>query len=158
MLMSDDGVGVHAIRHLTGALSNPSPDIEFVDGGTLGYLLIDRVANADLMIVLDAANIGRPPGEYLTFEGQRVYEFLGEGQNRSVHEVGLIDLVQMLELGKNGPNELFLVGIQPENLDWGDELSPSVSEKLPEIAGLVEARIDDWRRCAVSAPNGEASL
>jgi hydrogenase maturation protease len=132
--------------------------IEFIDGGTLGYLLIDRVADADLLIVLDAANLGAVAGAHRVVQGEDVYDFLSDRRNRSVHEVGLIDLVQMLDLGKTGPNELFLVGIQPENLDWGLDLSPSVSEKLTEIAGLVEARIDDWRRCAVAAPKGEASL
>ena len=45
-LMSDDGWGIHVIHHLQALPGNPSwPEgqIDLIDGGTLGYLLLERL-------------------------------------------------------------------------------------------------------------------
>ena len=148
VLMSDDGAGVHIVRHLIRSFTCRGAeffgDVDLVDGGTLGYLLIDRVSNADLMIVLDAANIGEAPGSFRPYEGDLVYEFLSDRQNRSVHEVGLIDLIQMMDLSGEAPKDLVLVGVQPESIDWGERLSPSVQKIVPIVAEEVERLLDAW--------------
>lgn len=146
-LMSDDGVGGHLIKRLSETLS-PSfcvaNRVELIDGGTLGYLLIDLVAASDLLIVLDAAKLGAAPGAYRVVEGADVYDFLSDRQNRSVHEVGLIDLIQMLDLSGSAPRELVVIAIQPESVDWGANLSASVQEIVPMVAAEVERRLDAW--------------
>lgn len=146
-LMSDDGVGGHLIKRL-GEMHNPgvlsANGIELIDGGTLGYLLIDRVAETDLLIVLDAAKIGAPPGAYRIVDGAGVYEFLSDRQNRSVHEVGLIDLIQMLDLSGEAPRELVVIAVQPESVEWGEDLSPSVQQVLPKVVLEVERLINAW--------------
>ena len=71
-IMGDDGLGIHAIRDLQSTqceMSQSSSPIEFLDGGTLGYLLIDRLMGAEGLIVVDAANLGGEAGELKTLEG-----------------------------------------------------------------------------------------
>lgn len=153
-LMSDDGVGSYLIEQLklsVPAVLHSSNRIKLLDGGTLGYLLIDRVAEADLLIVLDAANLGTSPGTFRVIRGDDVYDFLSDRQNRSVHEVGLIDLIQMLDLSGAGPKELVLIGVQPENVDWGERLSPSVQKSAPIVAHEVERLLDLWMRDSVGS-------
>jgi hydrogenase maturation protease len=162
-LMSDDGVGGHLIRRL-GERHNPAllsaNGIELIDGGTLGYLLIDRVAETDLLIVLDAAKLGALPGTYRTVEGAGVYEFLADRQNRSVHEVGLIDLIQMLDLSGEAPRELVVIAIQPESVDWGEDLSLSVQQAMPQVVLEVERLINAWlpTACEQSATHANREL
>jgi hydrogenase maturation protease len=161
--MSDDGAGIHLVRHLEERRARngrQNDQIELIDGGTLGYLLIDRVADADLLIVLDAANLGAVPGTYRVVQGEDVYDFLSDRQNRSVHEVGLIDLIQMLDLSNKGPRDLVLIGIQPETIGWGEKLSPSITKMVPAIGGEVERLLNAWierpSHCVFVAPNLEA--
>jgi len=50
------------------------------------------------MLVFDAANIGGAPGTIRLFEGAAMDRFLTSTRRRSVHEVGLIDLLDMARL------------------------------------------------------------
>jgi hydrogenase maturation protease len=159
-LMSDDGVGGHLIKRLGDTLSPAfcsANGVELIDGGTLGYLLIDRVAEADLLIVLDAAKLGAAPGTYRIVEGADVYDFLSDRQNRSVHEVGLMDLIQMLDLGGGAPRELVVIGVQPEIVDWGPNLSPNVEKNAPAVAAEVERLLDAWLAKQSGEPVDQAS-
>jgi Ni,Fe-hydrogenase maturation factor len=46
--MSDDGVGIHVIRDLQGLQRDrllPEGNIEILDGGTLGFLLVETAGS-----------------------------------------------------------------------------------------------------------------
>ena len=70
---------------------------------------------------------------------------------RSVHEVGICDLVQMLRLGDNLPVWRALVGVQPAVIDWSERLSPAVADSLDEIAAQVRALVARWNAHAEQA-------
>ncbi|MDP3635850.1 MAG: HyaD/HybD family hydrogenase maturation endopeptidase [Azonexus sp.] len=146
-LLGDDAVGIHVIRHLESrkcASLFSGAQIELVDGGTLGYLLIDRISEADGLIIIDSANINQAPGSVAVFTDQQVDDFLELNTSSSVHEVGLIDLLQMLRLNKEAPKRCALIGIQPELIDWAIELSPVVTAALPEACNAVEKILQSW--------------
>jgi hydrogenase maturation protease len=147
-LMCEDGVGTRLVGDLSRVCHHFSQsseiEFDFIDGGTLGYLLLDRIAGADLILVLDAANIGEAPGAFRLLEGETLHQFLSGGNNRSVHELGLIDLLQMLDFTPEKPKELALIGIQPERLGWGDALSPAIEAQIPEIISFATCFIDSW--------------
>lgn len=146
-LLGDDAVGIHVIRHLESrkcASLFSGAQIELVDGGTLGYLLIDRISEADGLIIIDSANINQAPGSVAVFSDQQVDDFLELNTSSSVHEVGLIDLLQMLRLNKEAPERCALIGIQPELIDWSTELSPVVTAALPEACNAVEKILQSW--------------
>ena len=60
---------------------------------------------------------------------------------RSVHEVGLMDLMNMARFADRMPRRRALVGIQPEKIDWGTEPSPRVALAVPEAAQAVADRV-----------------
>ena len=142
-LLSDEGVGVHVIRHL--AAEHPDePDLTFLDGGTLSFTLAGDIADHDFLIVVDAARLDAPPGTVRCFEDQQMDRYLGRAQ-MSVHEVGLSDLMDMARLSDTLPRRRALVGIQPEILDWGDRPSPAVEPAIREAAQLVLDLVRRWR-------------
>ena len=53
-LMSDDGVGQRLLEALAARLP-ALDDVEYLDAGTLGFLLLPRIEQADALLVLDAA-------------------------------------------------------------------------------------------------------
>jgi hydrogenase maturation protease len=65
------------------------------------------------------------------------------GHGRSIHEVGLMDLMNMARLTERLPQRRALVGIQPAIVDWGTEPSPAWRGDA-EAARAVAALIEEW--------------
>ena len=60
VLMGDEGVGVHVVRALE---KHTLPDnVECLDGGTGGFILLEPLENAGRVILIDAAADGNPLG------------------------------------------------------------------------------------------------
>lgn len=142
-LLSDEGAGVHAVRSLEaeGAL----PDVRYLDGGTLSFTLAGAIEDSERLIVVDAAELGAPAGTVRCFEGRDMDAFLGSSRKRSVHEVSLLDLMAVVLLAGRLPERRALVGIQPQNLDWGHDPSPAVQQALPAACQAVRELIQRWR-------------
>lgn len=155
-LLCDDGVGIHVIHELQRLqldLQLPRANVQFLDGGTLGYLLIDRVSEADGMVIVDSANLGEAAGTVRVIDGDAVERYLSENPSSSVHEVGLIDLLQMMTLNNQAPRLRALVGIQPESLGWGTEMSPAVAASVPAASGAVRDILESWIGRADKCPS-----
>jgi hydrogenase maturation protease len=143
-LMSDDGIGGKAVlrlanetQHLTG--------VSCLDGGTLGQLLVGYIEASDHLIVVDAAQMQARPGSVRVFENADMDRFLTANPNRSVHEVGLSDLMAMALLGDHLPKRRALIAIQPQDTDWGMELSAPVLHSLPLVCDKALELIESWR-------------
>ncbi len=96
------------------------------------------------MLVIDAADLNRPAGAVGLFEGSAMDEFLASTRRRSVHEVGLIDLLDMARLQGCLPPRRALLCIQPRRIDWSETLSTSVAEALPEAARQARLLLQRW--------------
>lgn len=141
-LLTDEGVGVHVVNHLRRHHSDLS-GVTFMDGGTLSFTLAESIAEADWLIVVDAAELKAPPGTVRVFEDLAMDRFLGVGK-RSVHEVGLLDLLDIARLTDTLPVRRALVGIQPAQFGWGDWPSPPVAAAIPAAARRVLDLIRQW--------------
>jgi hydrogenase maturation protease len=142
-LLGDDGAGVHLMTRLRMDLG---PDVaHFIDGGTMSFSLLPYVEMADSMLIMDAANLGRPPGTVLLLEGSAMDAFLQTTRRRSVHEVGLIDLLDMARLHGCLPEQRALLCVQPQCIDWSETLSPHVAAAVPEAVGQARAMLRRWK-------------
>lgn len=141
-LLTDEGVGVHVIHYLSRA-HPPPPGVRYLDGGTLSFTLAVPIEEADQLIVVDAAELDAPPGTVRTYIGPEMDRYLG-APRRSVHEVGLCDLMDIARLTDRLPSHRALVGIQPAEMGWGDQPSPSVAEVIPNAAASVLDLIAKW--------------
>jgi hydrogenase maturation protease len=142
-LLSDEGVGVAAMQEVARRLAGRS-DVECIDGGTLSFSLAGPIAAHDALIVIDAAELGAPPGAVRVFVGPEMDAFLGANRKRSVHEVSLLDLMAVAELEGLLPARRALIGIQPANLDWGETLSPPLAAALPRAGDEAVRLIENW--------------
>jgi len=134
-LLGDDGVGPRVIDMLAPHLAD-NPDVALVDGGTLGFALTGWLEDADCLIVVDAAKHGREPGELAVFEDEAMDAFVCR-RGRSVHEVGLADALDMARLGGRLPARRILIGIEPETVDWGDQLSAPVAAAAEQAVAII---------------------
>ena len=146
-LLADEGSGVHAMRYLQDHYD--LPNTTYLDAGTLSFTLAADIAEADNLIVFDAAQIDAEPGTVRVFEGKGVDDFLKSGRC-SVHEVGFADLMDIARLEDHLPQRYALIGIQPETLGWGDAPSETVRRSMPLAAGNAASLVYKWRRPEVA--------
>lgn len=141
-LLSDEGAGVHALEYLRRR--HPEiPGVRYLDGGTLSFTLASEIEDADNLIVIDAAQLDASPGTVRCMTDQEMDRFLGKGKC-SVHEVGLLDLMDIARLTDAFPLCRALIGIQPDTTGWGDAPSPQVSKAFPEVAAHALGLIEQW--------------
>jgi hydrogenase maturation protease len=144
-LLTDEGIGVHAIR----ALQTKHPDlaeVEYLDGGTLSFTLAGAIEDSDSLIVIDAAELNQPAGTVQMFEDQDMDRYLGSNRKRSVHEVGLLDLMAVAALTGHLPERRALIGIQPLLVDWGEAPTPLVNNAIPQACRAVVDLIRKWQQ------------
>ncbi len=122
-LMSDDGVGQRLLAELA-SLQPSLADVDYVDAGTLSFLLLPRIEDCTALLVLDAARLGGAPGEVREFSGADMDEFL-KSASCSVHEIGMRDLLDAARLTEALPARRALVGVQPDRVAWGEHTEPS---------------------------------
>ncbi|MCG6877129.1 MAG: HyaD/HybD family hydrogenase maturation endopeptidase [Betaproteobacteria bacterium] len=142
-LLSDEGAGVHAVRQLQAGAADRS-GIDYMDGGTLSFTLAGPIEESDAVVVIDAADFGAEAGAVRVFEGEAMDDFLGSARKRSVHEVGLQDLMAVAALAGRLPERRALIGIQPHELGWGDALSPRVAEGISQACTQTLEIIARW--------------
>jgi hydrogenase maturation protease len=143
VLLSDDGAGVRLVEQLRSEIGPIAA--EFVDGGTLSFSLLPYVEATDSLLVIDAADLDSAPGTVRLLEGKAMDAFLTGSRRRTVHEVGLIDLLDMARLQDCFPSRRALLCIQPLRIDWCESLSPPVAEAMPEAARQARATLNRWR-------------
>jgi hydrogenase maturation protease len=103
-----------------------------------------EVEDCDSLVVLDAAQLDAEPGTVQLLIGPAMDAFIGRGK-RSVHEVGLADLMSIAHLLGRLPRNRALLGIQPAVVSWGETPSKAVSSALPGAAERVAALLYKWR-------------
>ena len=148
-LLGDEGVGVHAVHALEARLGSPD-DVQFIDGGTLSFTLAGPIESTEQLIVIDAAQLNAPPGTVQAFEGEQMDRFLGSQRKRSVHEVGLLDLMTIAKLTDALPLNRVLIAVQPEYVEWADAPTPAVAAAIPRVCDIASDLIERWRRAAGS--------
>jgi len=141
ILLSDDGVGVHAINKLKNEYEFPS-SVELIDGGTKGLDLLPLLEGRDKVLFVDAANFKKEPGTVDTVIGDKIPGFLS--QKLSVHQIGLPDMLFAARLMGITPPEMCLIGIQPKSMETGTELSEAVSIKMKDLVEKVLQKLKEW--------------
>lgn len=139
LLLTDDGVGVRVVERLLETHSLPE-EVQVVDGGTCGLDLLPFLVGVEKLIVVDAANLGQPPGTIRRMVGEEVPVFLS--QKLSPHEINLPELLFSAKLTDIYPPEVVVLGIQPQSLETSLDLTPPVAARVDELVARVLEEID----------------
>ena len=139
VLCGDDGLGAVAVHLLDRRYRAPDGAV-VLDGGTLGLSLLPHLEQAKEAILVDAIRADGPPGSFVRLEGDDVAPAVAA--RLSVHQVGVLDLLDAARWTGVYPNRLVLLGLVPESLELGVRRTPAVESALP---GLVERIVDEAR-------------
>jgi len=137
LLLQDEGVGVHLVQMLNKEDLNYT-NLEVIDGGTSPEV-VSLIEDADKLIIVDAVKGDNEPGTIYRFSLDEVN--LDLPTKLSLHQMTLVDNLRMLELIGKKPKDTIIIGIEPQNIDSGLELSPEVKGKMPELKRLVVQEI-----------------
>ncbi len=143
ILFGDEGVGVYAAHALERHFAF-SPQVEVVDGATLGFRMIDLFLRPTTLIVLDALAAEAEAGSIFRLPGDVVRE-LGPEIRPTAHEVDPLHLLEMAPLFGDPP-ELVLLGIVPATTETTVGLSPALDAAFPRF---VEAAVSELRDLGV---------
>ena len=111
VLLGDEGFGVHFVRRFLQRYRLPD-GVEAMDGGTLGYALLDPVGSCRHLIVVDVIKLDDAPGSMYRFTRKELELHLPPPT--SAHEVMFMDVLFKAELIDQEPEDVVFLCIVPE--------------------------------------------
>jgi hydrogenase maturation protease len=143
LLWADEGFGIRCVEALGRDWEFP-PEVELLDGGTLGLALIPLLQDATHVLLFDAADFGGTPGALVVARDADVPRFMTRDK-MSLHQAGMNDVLASLEMLGHRPQSFTLVGVQPVELaDYGGSLTPAVRKLVPRALEIGLAELLAW--------------
>jgi hydrogenase maturation protease len=145
----DEGVGLYAVKYLKENYSF-TPEIEFIDGGTLGFLLMPLLQEFEEVIIVntDSQN-SKNFGEVMV---KNCEEFLdGTLIKKTANEVEIAEMLQICSMA-NHMAKTILVSIVPEDIVSVEVgLSPSLKSAwnyfIDTILDIIKASDIEILKC-----------
>lgn len=134
LLLKDEGIGVHVVQALKKMDLSDYVNLSIIDGGTSPDILL-LLERAHKLIIIDATKGGDEPGAIYRFCPEDIA--LEPDQLTSIHQIGLLQSLKMMQLMGTEPEEITIIGIEPKEMDFGLELSPELQERIPQMTELV---------------------
>jgi len=141
LLMSDDGLGVLAIKELHKRYKQQA-EICCLEIGTSILNYVTDIGKAETLIAIDAIAVGNRPGTiyriyandaYLT---DRKYFFM------DIHVAGIHEAIALSRELTGLPSKVFIYGIEPHTLKEGFFISHEVKTSLKKLLDIVQRDID----------------
>ena len=134
ILLRDEGFGVHFVRWFSQRYKS-SENVSIIDGGTLGYALLDIICSCDNLIVIDVLKTKDTPGSIYRFNTREMQAHMPPPT--TAHEVTFFDVLFKVELLDELPETLFLC-IVPQNYgEMNLEMTAMMQEKFPVMEKLL---------------------
>ncbi len=144
LLLGDEGLGVHAINYLKDNY-NFSPEINLVEGGTMGMELLIYIKGSKKVLLLDAIDTEGKAGELLHFSHSELDRLFT--RDISAHEIGVQDILFINSLSDDSEvNELEIsvIGMIPESLEASTSLSDTCQANFDAMIKEVLSQLESW--------------
>jgi len=143
LLWADEGFGVRCIEALQRRWEF-AEHVSLIDGGTQGLYLIQHVQQADALLIFDAIDYGLEPGTLKQVRNDEVPRFMG-AKKMSLHQTGFQEVLSLAALTGKYPQQVLLIGCQPQELeDYGGSLRPVVKAAMEQALALGVAELRRW--------------
>jgi len=143
ILWADEGFGIRAIEELHARYAFDDT-VRVMDGGTQGIFLLPWVRDAKRLLIFDAIDFGLAPATLKVIRDDAVPRFMG-AKKVSMHQAGFQEVLSSAQLTGDLPEQLVLIGVQPELLDdYGGSLRDSVKAKIDPAIDLAMEILAEW--------------
>lgn len=141
ILMSDEGVGIRAVEALQRQYCFPE-GVKLIYGGTGGLDLVSMLNGCNKLIIIDAVSGGEQPGSVYLLTAKQLRQ---QTQScSSLHEFGILEAVKILEMLGKPLAETIIIGVEPDIIDFGLQLSPAVNSQLDSVLAMAVRQLSDW--------------
>lgn len=154
LMRTDDAIGMMAVCALAEG-KEPAEDITYEEGGTLGLDLMHVLRGVTHLLALDAVDVAGEPGTLVRFEKDELGSIPA---GKSAHLLGFSDLIGVLKLMGDEPQEIVLLGVQPKSTGWGTELTDEVQQALPELLRASQRQLEAWATEDQGAANKQQNV
>lgn len=143
VLLSDEGLGVRAVERMSE--SGVPENVKLVDAGTALQRVLSAFEGFDKIIIVDAVKAGKAAGTIYRF----TLSELEEGKNNvfqyllSLHEMDVPKTIAMERLVVELPEDIVVIGMEPESISPGMELSAAVEARMKELISKIREEIGD---------------
>lgn len=143
ILWADEGFGVRCVEELN-RLYKFGDDVLLMDGGTQGLYLLPYIEQCAKLLVFDAVDYSKEPGEFVIAHNDEVPRFMG-AKKMSLHQTGFQEVIFAAALNEVLPEEMLLIGVQAQELeDYGGSLRPLTKSKIPTAIDYCLQWLDKW--------------
>jgi hydrogenase maturation protease len=139
LLLRDDGVGVHAVRQFQ---KSGGKDYRAIDVGCAVLDALHLFEWAEKILLIDAMKAGGPPGT--VYKVSAIDDIDSGDIPSSLHELSVVHSLRMIN--KDYQREVSIIGIEPEIIDYGLELSEAVEATLPLVLHTGQEIVGEWLR------------
>lgn len=94
------------------------------------------------LLFIDAMDIDGNVGDFYQFTGDELNAYFKN--KMSVHDLGVNDMLAVLKLTDNPVDEIVVMGIKPQVVSMGVDLTPAVAAKIPQVAQKAKEVVDKW--------------
>jgi hydrogenase maturation protease len=140
VLMGDDGVGPFTVKMLEARYKFPK-QVELQDVGTPGLGITSVFSEYDAVILIDAVNAKKNPGEVKVYRKDELV-LVPVKQRISPHDPALVEALLFAELSGKCPKEVLLVGVVPETCELKCGLSAAVQAGVEAAIGVVLVELE----------------
>ncbi len=140
VVMGDDGAGAAALAELEAGWELPEA-VDRIDLGTPGPYFAEYVRGYEALIVMDALRTPGAPGQVKRFDEKQL-KATPAGPRLTPHVLDLGEALATLDFEGCKPERVVAIGVVPETVRAGTELSPAIRAALPEMAELVARELE----------------
>ena len=141
IILSDEGFGVRVVEYLEKNFTFPE-NVQLIDGGTLGVELTHFITGTQRLLIIDSIDGGAEPGKIFHLRGEEIKKHFS--QKISAHEVGIQEVLTILELTNKKIPHIELIGAQPFSLEAGVELTEPMKKLVPLFADKAIEILRSW--------------
>ncbi len=134
----DDGIGAAVLEWISEA--DFFPGAELFDAHTDALSLLDHLAPGQLNVVVDAADMGLPPGTVAAFRPDEV-QLKIKSDHLSMHGFGLAETFALARQLDKMPDDVLIIGVQPQRVEINQGLSDAVGAAVPAVINLIKAEV-----------------
>jgi len=127
-LRGDDGAGPYLVEQLKGRVNATLLDCEEVPENFLGQIAESQPSS---VLIIDAIDFGMNPGAAALFEEDQ----LPTGRGLSTHHSSLQLFIKWVKAETGA--QVFVLGIQPGSIEFGNEMSPEVKETVDLLRLMI---------------------
>lgn len=132
ILKSDDAVGPALIEKLNGKINAVCLDAATAPENYSGKIIKEE---PDTILIIDAVHLNLDPGEYRILDPDEILK-----TGFTTHDISPNLFIEYLQSQTKA--DIYMLGIQPQCLDLGGELSGEVKKTLNELTKIIQGQLN----------------